>query len=65
MSNRQQDNSVHVIRESEEGTEARTETEACTLKVVSESKDKETGKGDSKSSELELGSFFLAVQFYL
>jgi hypothetical protein len=31
---------------------------ACTLKTVSDLKEKEKGKGDSKSSESEMGSLF-------
>jgi hypothetical protein len=56
------------MRESEEGTEAGAETEACTLKTVSESTEKEKGKGDSKSWSQRQGRcflIFLAVQFYL
>jgi hypothetical protein len=34
------------------------ETEACTLQTVSDSKEKEKSKGDSKSSESETGLLF-------
>jgi hypothetical protein len=65
MSNGRRDDSVHFIREFEEGRETGMEMEACTLKTVSESKEKEKGDGDSKSSESETGSLFSDFSSYL
>jgi hypothetical protein len=58
MSNGQRDDSVHFIEETEEETELGTDMEACTLQTVSQSKESEKGKGDSKSSLLGPGSLF-------
>jgi hypothetical protein len=40
-----------------------TDTEACTLQMVSESKGTEKGKSDSKSSKSEMGSLFCDFSF--
>jgi hypothetical protein len=63
MSNGRRDDSVHFIEETEEETETGTDMEACTLQTVSQSKETEKGKDDSKSSESEMGSLFCGFSF--